>query len=653
MGLSSRWDRGAILSLLFLLMLALSGCQLFGGGSGQGGVVAVSATRMDFGSVVVGTSKQQTVTVTDRTMFSVTIASASVSDPSFTVTSPSFPLTLGPGQSAVITIVFTPQASATPTGTITFKSAAPLSGQVNVAVSGNGIAAGKLDVSPSSLSFGSVALGQSMAKTATLTNSGKTNVVIMQDSVSSSAFTVSGLTLPATLAAGQNATVTVTFAPKTVGGANGNVTLNGSVSLTTGAAAGSSNPQTKAISATLSVSGSGAGAAQLAASPSSLAFGNVLVGTQQSATVTLTNSGNTSEIISQASATGAGLTLSGLTLPLTLNAGQSTSFTATYAPTAAGNLAGNIAIVNTGTNATLNVPASGAGVTPATLTASPASIAFGSVAVGGTQSQSETLKNTGGSPLHISAATITGTAFADNGITVPTTLNPGQSLTFNVTFTPQTGGAASGSLSLTADGTVPSLTIPLTGTGAAAGQLTLAPTTATFGNVTVGVTQTQAATLTASGGAVSISATSSTNPEFGVSGLTLPLNLAAGQSASFSMTFKPQASGAASGTITLTTNATNAPVAASLTGTGVAAPQHSVTLAWTASTSTVVGYNVYRGTQSGGPYTVITSAVDAGTTYTDTTVQAGQTYYYVVTAVDASGNESVDSNQAQAVIPTP
>jgi len=78
-----------------------------------------------------------------------------------------------------------------------------------------------------------------------------------------------------------------------------------------------------------------------------------------------------------------------------------------------------------------------------------------------------------------------------------------------------------------------------------------------------------------------------------------------------------------------------------------------VSLSWAASTSTVVGYNVYRGTQSGGPYAVLNSAADASTTYTDSTVQAGQTYYYVVTAVDGSGNESVNSNQAQAVVPTP
>lgn len=90
----------------------------------------------------------------------------------------------------------------------------------------------------------------------------------------------------------------------------------------------------------------------------------------------------------------------------------------------------------------------------------------------------------------------------------------------------------------------------------------------------------------------------------------------------------------------------------SLSGTGTAAPAHSVALAWKASTSTVVGYNVYRGSQSGGPYANVASG-DANTTFTDGSVQAGQTYYYVVTAVDASGAESVHSNQVQALIPSP
>ena len=79
----------------------------------------------------------------------------------------------------------------------------------------------------------------------------------------------------------------------------------------------------------------------------------------------------------------------------------------------------------------------------------------------------------------------------------------------------------------------------------------------------------------------------------------------------------------------------------------------SVSLTWTASTSVVAGYNVYRGTQSGGPYTLINSSLDTGTTYSDATVHGGQSYYYVATAVTSNGVESVHSNEAQVSVPYP
>jgi hypothetical protein len=80
---------------------------------------------------------------------------------------------------------------------------------------------------------------------------------------------------------------------------------------------------------------------------------------------------------------------------------------------------------------------------------------------------------------------------------------------------------------------------------------------------------------------------------------------------------------------------------------------HSVTLGWTASTSVVAGCNIYRGTTSGGPYAKLNSSLVTDLTYTDTTVQAGQKYYFVATAVDRDNVESGYSNEAQAVVPSP
>jgi fibronectin type 3 domain-containing protein len=90
-------------------------------------------------------------------------------------------------------------------------------------------------------------------------------------------------------------------------------------------------------------------------------------------------------------------------------------------------------------------------------------------------------------------------------------------------------------------------------------------------------------------------------------------------------------------------------------GVGVQPPQqpttYTVKLEWIESTSPVIGYNVYRGTESGGPYVSLSSSLVTGTQYEDSNVQPGQTYYYVVTAVDSSNVESTYSNQASATIP--
>jgi len=79
-----------------------------------------------------------------------------------------------------------------------------------------------------------------------------------------------------------------------------------------------------------------------------------------------------------------------------------------------------------------------------------------------------------------------------------------------------------------------------------------------------------------------------------------------------------------------------------------------VNLWWNASTSgTISGYNVYRGASPSGPFSKINPAVNSSLSYSDSAVQSGTTYYYVTTAVDASGVESSYSNQVTAAVPFP
>jgi fibronectin type 3 domain-containing protein len=69
------------------------------------------------------------------------------------------------------------------------------------------------------------------------------------------------------------------------------------------------------------------------------------------------------------------------------------------------------------------------------------------------------------------------------------------------------------------------------------------------------------------------------------------------------------------------------------------------------STSTVVGYKAYSSTVAGGPYTALTASPVPMTSYVDSTVDSGQTYFYVVTAVDSDNLESTFSNEVSVTVP--
>jgi hypothetical protein len=90
---------------------------------------------------------------------------------------------------------------------------------------------------------------------------------------------------------------------------------------------------------------------------------------------------------------------------------------------------------------------------------------------------------------------------------------------------------------------------------------------------------------------------------------------------------------------------------AALGGACVAGNAHTATLSWTASVTPNVSYNVYRATTSGGPYTKVGSVGVGVVSYIDSTALAGQTYFYVIRAVDSTNTESANSNEAQAVVP--
>jgi hypothetical protein len=192
--------------------------------------------------------------------------------------------------------------------------------------------------------------------------------------------------------------------------------------------------------------------------------------------------------------------------------------------------------------------------------------------------------------------------------------------------------------------------VALSGTGLASGQLAVSPASLIFPAVTVGSSQNQTGTLTAGASSITVSSANWNGTGFSLSGISFPLTIQAGQNVPFTVTFAPQAAGTVNGAVSFVSNASNSPASETLVGTGVQATQHSVALTWSPNTSTVQGYYVYRGAQTGGPYTKI-STLQPGTSYSDINVMSGQTYYYAVTAVGTDSAESGYSNEAAAAIP--
>jgi len=284
------------------------------------------------------------------------------------------------------------------------------------------------------------------------------------------------------------------------------------------------------------------------------------------------------------------------------------------------------------------------------LVANPASASI-SATVGSSSSQTIQLKNSRTSSLTISGVTVPPGGFSITGLSTPLTLSGGEATTLNLVFSPTATGAVSGKLLIA--NTSGTLSLAVSGTGIAASEsISVSPTSLSFGNVTVGTSASGSVTLTSSGNAsVTIAAVSVSGTGFSVSGNWNGTILNAGQTAPLNMEFTPTAGGNVTGSVTVTSNATNSPTTIALSGTGVVSTSYSVELSWSPSVSSgVTGYNVYRGTVSGGPYSKIDLTPVSGLTYTDTNVQAGP-YYYVVTSLTSSGLESGYSAQVAASVP--
>lgn len=330
--------------LALIGLVVMTGCVGLGKPSTTTGIaMEVTPNPLDFGTVMVGSSSTQTVTVSNSGSVKFTLTKVSASGAGFTISGLPNPETLVPGKSINLTVVFKP-TSATQESSNLLVAINAQSPHTAGSLKGTG-SNSLLSVTPSVVGFGNVSVGSPVTQPLRLTNSGSDSVMIKSVSATGSGFSISGLITPQTLTPGESVNFTAEFNPKSAG------TETGTISITT-----------EGTPVNVGLNGVGvSSAAQLVASTTSLSFGNVMIGDSPSQQVTLKNKGNASAEISSVSVTGSSYTLGGITSKVTLAPDQSAMLTVEFGPKTMGTLPGKVTISSNAPGSPVVIELSGAG----------------------------------------------------------------------------------------------------------------------------------------------------------------------------------------------------------------------------------------------------------------------------------------------------
>jgi hypothetical protein len=526
--------------------------------------VSLTRNNLNFGSIRAATSGvAQTVNLTNAGTTPLTnISVGHPSSPAFAIQTGSDTcsgMSLTAGASCSVSLIFSPPASlaAGPrSGTVTISDSDPTM-QQTIALTGLATVA-PLTLYPTSVDFGSVQLGTSSTQIPVALTNNDSRQLIMSGMVivgpNPGDFTETN-NCGSSVAAGANCTINVTFTPAAVGTRSATVVIEDD-------AAG--NPQS------LSLTGTGLGVPSVTLLPTSLAFGNQLVGTTSPPqNVTLTNAGTGTLTITSITANGD----FGETNPCgtSLAAGLSCTNSVTFTPTARGARSGTLTVTDDAAGSPQTVCLTGTGVQPA-VTLAPASLKFSTQLVGTSSPQKQvTLTNTGTATLTISNISVTGANSSDfpETNTCGTSVAVGALCTISVTFTPTAAGSRSAAVSITDNAPASPQNVSLTGAGTV---VKVSPPSLSFGSVTVGqssppqtitVTNTSAAKL----GIMKVAITGSGMADFNET-TTCVSSLAAGQSCSISVTFKPLTKGNLGATVSITDTGGGSPQTVALAGKG-------------------------------------------------------------------------------------
>jgi hypothetical protein len=285
-----------------------------------------------------------------------------------------------------------------------------------------------LGISANNLAFGIVPVNSAVTNSLILSSTGTVPVTVSAASLTGAGFGLTGGGLPVTLAPGQTATLSVQFDPSAAGAESGQLTLSSNSSNGTSMVVGLGGTGVPVLSALNCTSGAIAGA-----------------GTDSCTATLNTAAANGGFVVSLSSSN----SLATVPASVTVAAGSSSAnFTVNVSPVNSAETA--ILTASAGSVSeifTLDLNASSSPI----LSLSTSSIDFGDVVTSIPATETLTLTSTGTSAVTVSAASLTGTGFADPGATFPLTLNPNQAATVTLQFDPTVTGSATGELDLTSN----------------------------------------------------------------------------------------------------------------------------------------------------------------------------------------------------------
>jgi hypothetical protein len=662
--------------------------------------ISLSATSVNVGSATAGTTATSSLTVSNLGGSNLTISLISVSAGPFGVSGITTPATIAPGGNATLKLAFSPTAAGSDSSTITITSNDPQTPTSIVSLSGTGTTAAVAPTITTQPANQTVTPGQTATFTVVAGGTAPLSYQWQKNGANIAGATLASYTTPATAISDSGSTfrAVVSNTAGTVTSAAATLTVNAAAVAPAITTQPANQTVTPGQTATFTVVAGGTAALSYQWQKNGANIAGATSASYTTPATVISDSGlsfravvsNTAGTVTSAAATltvnpaAVAPTITTQPANQTVTPGQTATFTVVAGGTAAlsyqwqkngANIAGATSasyvtpatvISDSGLSFRAVVSNTAGTVTSAavTLTVNPApaptiqvsstAIDFGSDAVGTTTSQALIITNTGTATLSITQVNKSGSAFNVSGFSLPLNVSAGQQTTITVAFQPTSAGAASGNISIVSNAPTSPTAVALSGTGIAATfTLGINPASLSFGNVTTGTSSTvQNVTITNTGNSnVTISRITLSGTGYSMTGGSAPVTLSPSQNVVLAVQSSPTAAGSVNGSISIVSNATGSPASVSLSGTGVAPVQHSVALAWNASTSTVSGYNVYRSTVSGTSYVKINTSLVAGLNYTDSTVQSGTTYYYVTAAIDANNNQSAYSNEVSALIP--